>query len=326
MASGVSETRTYDALLTTTLANFREQLIDNIFDDLPLLSYLNGKLGKALRGNTVKRTLDGGESIVEHLLFEQNSAVNSYSGAGVLDTTLQEGMTIARYNWKQYSVPVGITGLEKRSNQGEAAMINLLEAKMKQSTMTIKDRLNVDGFSDGSGNGSKNILGLEAIISTTATLGGLAPGTFDWWKSKVKTSSGSFAANGISDMRTKYNDLTLGSNKPDLMITTQDIFEFYEKSLQPQERYVDTTVGNTGFQNLTFKGTPIVFDRDCTSGVMYFLNSNWLSWVVHRDADMSIGPFVTPNDQDVSTAQILFQGNMTTNNRRLLGKITGITA
>ena len=158
MASGVSETRTWDAVLTTTLANYRETMIDNIFDDLPLLSYLNGKLGIALRGNSAKRTLSGGESIVEHLLFEQNSAVNSYSGAGVLDTTLQDGMTIARYNWKQYAVPVGITGLEKRNNQGEEAMINLLEAKMKQSTMTIKDRLNVDAFSDGTGNSSKNIL------------------------------------------------------------------------------------------------------------------------------------------------------------------------
>ena len=155
MASGVTESRTWDGLLTTTLANYREQLIDNIFDDLPLLSYLNGKLGKAMRGSTVKRILDGGESIVEHLLFEQNSAIDSYSGSETLDTTLQEGMTIARYNWKQYSVPVGITGLEKRNNQGEAAMINLLDAKMKQSTMTIKDRLNVDAFSDGTGNGSK---------------------------------------------------------------------------------------------------------------------------------------------------------------------------
>jgi hypothetical protein len=326
MATGVSETRTWDAVLTSTMANYRETMIDNIFDDLPLLSYMNGKLGIALRGNSAKRTLSGGESIVEHLLFEQNSAVNSYSGAGVLDTTLQDGMTIARYNWKQYAVPVGITGLEKRNNQGEEAMINLLQAKMEQSTMTIKDRLNVDAFGDGTGNSSKNILGLEAIISTTASLGGIDPSTYGWWQSKVATSAGSFAAGGVDAMRTKFNDLTLGSNKPDLMLTTQAIFEYFEKSLQPQARYTDTSTLNAGFQNLVFKGVPVVFDRACTSGVMYFLNSKYLNWVVHRDADMSVGPFVTPNNQDVSTSQILFQGNMTTNNRRLLGKISGITA
>ena len=271
MASGVTESRTWDALLTTTLANYREKLVDNIFDDLPLLSYLNGKLGKAMRGSTVKRVLDGGESIVEHLLFEQNSGIDSYSGSETLDTTLQEGMTIARYNWKQYSVPVGITGLEKRNNQGEAAMINLLDAKMKQSTMTIKDRLNVDAFSDGTGNSSKNILGLEAIISTSSTLGGLSPTTYSWWQSSVNASGGSFAAGGVDAMRTKYNDLSFGSNKPDLIITTQTVFEYYEKAMQPQERFIDTSTADAGFQNLTFKGVPVVFDRDCTSGVMYML-------------------------------------------------------
>ncbi len=46
--AGVTESRTYDALLTTTLANYRKQLVDNIFDDYPFLSYINGKLGKAM--------------------------------------------------------------------------------------------------------------------------------------------------------------------------------------------------------------------------------------------------------------------------------------
>lgn len=88
---GVTESRQWDALLTTTLANYRKQLIDNIFNDYPFLSYMNGKLGKAIRGGSVKRTVSGGESIVEHLLYEKNSTVKSYAGAETLDTTLQEG-------------------------------------------------------------------------------------------------------------------------------------------------------------------------------------------------------------------------------------------
>jgi hypothetical protein len=35
----------------------------NIFDDYPFLSWLNGKLGIAMRGDSVKRVIDGGESI-----------------------------------------------------------------------------------------------------------------------------------------------------------------------------------------------------------------------------------------------------------------------
>ena len=323
---GVSETRTYDALLTTTLANYRKTLVDNIFDDYPFLSYINGKLGRAMRGGSIKRVVDGGESIVEHLLYEQNSTVKSYAGAEPLDTTLQEGMTLARYAWKQYAVSVGITGLEKRNNQGEAAMINLLTAKTKQAEMSLRDRMSVDSFSDGTGNGSKNLTGLAALVSTTATVGGIAPATYTWWKANVTSTAGSFAATGIDKMRTMFNNITFGNDKPDFIVTDQNVYEYYEKTLQPQERFGSNTVADAGFMNLTFKGVPIVFDRDCTSGYMYFLNSEYLSFVVHRDADFSTGPFVTPENQDVSTAMIIFQGNLTTNNRRKLGVITGFTA
>jgi hypothetical protein len=271
--------------------------------------------------------LDGGESIVEHLLFEQNSTVDSYAGAEIIDTTLQEGHTIARYLWKQYAGTVGITGLERRSNMGEAQLINLLEAKITQLEMSLRDRMSVDSFSDGTGNGGKNLGGLELLVDGTGsdTVGGLSSATFTWWRS-TETASGSFAAQGLDDMRTLYNTLSFGNDKPDFITTTQTVFESYEKVLQPQERYVNTKAANSGFQNLTFKSVPVVFDRDCTSGVMYMLNSKYVSFVVHRDADMMTTPFVSPENQDVTTSKLLFQGNITTNNRRKLGKLTGITA
>ena len=64
---GVSESRTWDSLLTTTLANYQKTLVDNIFDDYPFLSYINGKLGRAMRGGSIKRVEAGGESIVRYL-------------------------------------------------------------------------------------------------------------------------------------------------------------------------------------------------------------------------------------------------------------------
>jgi hypothetical protein len=323
--AGVSESRTYNSLLTTTLANFEKQIEDQIFDDYPLLSYLNGRLGVAIRGATVKEVLDGGESIVVHLLYEENSTVDSYSGAGIIDTTLQEGHTIGRYNWKQYAGTVGITGLEKRSNMGEAQLINLLQAKIQQLVLSFQKRMSEDAYSDGTGNGGLNLTGLEAIVDSTTTVAGLAPSTFSWWAS-TETGSGSFAAQGINDMRTIYNTLSFGNDKPDIIFTTQTVFEYYEKALQPQERFVGNAAADAGFMNLTFKNVPVIFDRDCTSGVMYFLNSKYVALKVHRDADMKSSPFVEPENQDVTTSKMIWQGNMTTNNRRRLGKLTGITA
>lgn len=314
-----------DALLTTTLANYQETLRDQIFDDYPLLSFINGKLGKKIRGESIKKVLQGGESIIEHLLYGTNSTVDSYSGAETLDTTLQEGMTQARFTWKQYSAAVGITGIEERSNKGRAAMINLLTAKTKQAEMSLKDRMNQDAFGDGTGNGSKNLTGLSAQINNSGTLGGINSSTYTWWKSTV-TTGGSFASQGLDNMRSTINTITFGNDRPDMGITTQAVFEYFHKSIQPQERYTNTDVASVGFRNLSYEQVPILFDRDCTSGVMYFLNSKWLNFCVHEDADFDISPFVKPDNQDVRTAIILFQGNITTSNRRKLGKITNISA
>ena len=127
MADQRTDSITYNAFLTTTLQDYIPTLQDNIFIEEPLLSWFNGKLGKATgKGNSPKRVLNGGESILEPLLYESNSTVASYSGAETIDTTLQDGMTNARFDWAQYSGTVGITGKEKRANRGKHALINLL--------------------------------------------------------------------------------------------------------------------------------------------------------------------------------------------------------
>lgn len=321
--AGVSETRTYDALLTTTLANYRKKLIDNIFDTYPTLSWLNGKLGEAMRGDKRLRLLDGGESIVEHVLYEQSSAVGAYSQYGVIDTTAQDGMTIARYSWRQYAATISISGLERRNNNGEAKMIDLLEAKTKQAEMSLRDLLSRHAFATNAG--GNELDGIDLIVDSAGTVGGLSATTFTWWKA-TETASGSFAARGINDMRTLFNTLSYGNDKPDYIVAPQAVFEYFEAALEPKERYTNTKAANVGFENLTFKAVPFIFDRDATASQLFMLNSQYINLCVHRDANFSTGKFIEPENQDATTAKILFQGNLTTNNRRMHGKLTGITA
>jgi len=327
---GVSETRNIDAVLTTTLANYRDKLYDNIFTHYPYLSWLNGSLGDVMRTDRaknddgereVKRVVSGGETIVEQLLYGKSSAVKSYAGYDVLDTTPQDGMTIARFNWKQYAATITISGLEKRNNMGESQLIDLLQAKTTQAEMSLRDMMSTDSFGDGTGNNSKTFTGLKALVSTTATVGGLSPTTFTWWASQAQTAA-SFAANGLAAMRTLYNSCTFGNDRPSIGFTTQTVYEYYEALMNPLERITDTKVADLGFENLRFKGVPILWDRSCTAGLMYFLNSKYINLVVHEEADVVTKPFVTPENQDASTASILFQGNTTVNNRRMHGVLT----
>lgn len=321
--AGITESRTWDSLLTTTLANYRKKIVDNIFDTYPLLSYLNGKLGNIVRGESVKRLVDGGESIVEHVLYESNTTVKSYAGYETLDTTPAEGHTIARYDWKQYSGVVAISGLEKRNNNGESAMINLLQAKIFQLEQSMRDKLSRDAWSDGTGNGSKELGGMQTICSATTTLGGLAPATYAWWVADTNALGGALT---LAAMSSRFNTVTRGNDKPDIVFTTQARYESYEALLQTNERFSNTSIGDGGFTNLLYKSVPVMFDRDCPTNNMYFLNSKWLSFVVHRQADMAMSPMQDRFDQDAFSSKMILQAEITTNNRRNLSVLTGITS
>lgn len=323
---GVAETRTYDALLTTTLANYREQMIDNITDEYPTLSWLTGKLGEAMKGTNRLRKLDGGESIVEHIFYEFSSAVGTYTGYGTIDLTPQEGSTIARYNWRQYGTSVTISGLEQRSNQGEAKMVDILKYKTMQAENSFRDRISRDIWSSlVGGSDGKSLDGLGIQVDSTGTVGGLSQATYPWWAS-TETASGSFAAQGLRDMRTLFNTISFGNNTPDYIVAPQTVYEYFETALQPQERYQNTKAANSGFSALTFKGVPYFFDRDAIAGTIFMLNSRSINFVVHKDAYFATGKFVEPDDQDAKSAKILLQANITVNERRKHGKLTGVTA
>ena len=128
--TNMSITDTYDALLSSTLRNYRKQLEDNIFHKLPLLYWLNDK-GR-------RKTQDGGYQIMVPLLYGENSTVKFYNKYDVLDVTPQEGMTMARYDWKQLGGSISISRKEERMNSGQHAIFNLLEAKIMQLEETMR--------------------------------------------------------------------------------------------------------------------------------------------------------------------------------------------
>src|SRR3990172_11073940 len=114
----------FDALLSTTLANYRSQFADNLSKSFFLFYWLN------MKGR--KRVENGGESIVVQLMYGSNTTVRSYSGYEPIDTTPMEGFTSVKYPWKQVAGTVSISGIEERKNSGEARLINLLQSKVAQ--------------------------------------------------------------------------------------------------------------------------------------------------------------------------------------------------
>lgn len=307
----------FDALLSTTLAKYRDQLTDNVFTARPLTYFLTDK-GRI-------RMIDGGTKIVEPLIYGQNSTVASYSGYDTIGLTAQTGITAAEFDWKQYAASIAISGIEEAKNNGDAAVLNLLEAKVMQAEESLREGFNTMFFGDGTGNSGKDWNGLGNLVEASGTVGGINRATAgnEYWRSYEENTA---AVLSLGQMNTAYNSVSVGNDHPDMVLTTQTLYEKYESLLQPQLRYTDTKTADAGFQNLLFKAAPVVYDVGCTAGVMYFLNSKYLTLVGHSGKWFSQTEFVRPENLDAKYALIMCYGNLTVRNAKKQGKLTAKTA
>lgn len=306
----------FDVLLSTTLKNHAAKIEDTVFSARPLAHFLKQAGQIKMKG--------GGVKIVEPLLIAQNSTAGSYAGYDPIDTTPQDGISAAEYSWKQYAVSISISGIEEAINSGEQEIIDLLEAKTMQAEETAIERFDEMWFLDGTGNGSKDWNGLAHLVAQNASsVGGINPASNAYWQSNINTTA---EVLGLSRMTNMYNTCSVGNDKPNVILTEQDLFERYESLLQPQLRYQDTKTADAGFQNLMFKGAPVTYDDYCQTGYMYFLNTKYLGLRGLNGVWTKTTPFVKPDDGDFKVAQILWYGEFVVSNRKRQGVLTAKTA
>lgn len=327
--AGISITDTYDALLSTTLRNYSRKLRDNIFNQFPFLKWLQSK-GRV-------QMEDGGYQIVEHLLYETNSTIAAYQKYDILDTTPQDGVTVAIYDWKEYGGTIAISRREQRQNSGKHRLLNLLEVKTKQAELSIRNKLTTDLFANITSAPAKAIDGVflhAALSPSTSTLGNVSGATYSWWRNQVNTSVGAYANNLVSALRTEFNDCSAGGGDfPDGIVCNQTAHEYYESLGVGDRRFVDEQKSmDLGFQVLKFKGADLFWDSGMPANVpttgysILLLNSEAIRLVIDKESDFVTTDFIEPENQTAKVAKILCMLNLCTNNRRKLGLLAGITA
>ena len=311
-------------LITTTLRNRAQMFADNVTNKNSLLRRLKE------RGNV--RLLSGGRTIVRELDYAENSTFQYYSGYEVLNTDASDVLSAAEYSWRQASVNVLINGLEERQNSGEAAILDLLESRIKNAMRTMANNISTGVYSDGTGTSGKEIDGLQAIVAdapATGTVGGINAANFSFWQnfSFDATTDGGNAAtasNIIGYMNTVYNTVIRGTDKPDLIPADLNYFGFYQDALQSQQRFTnDNAKGGAdgGFVELMYASAPVILDDG--SGIptnhMYFLNTEFLSLDIHEDANFAPKGGKESFNQDATLVPVIFMGNLTCSNRERQG-------
>lgn len=318
----VSPNAVFTELVTTTFRNHSKEIKDNVSNNNALL--------RKMKKKGMSRTEDGGLSIVEPLDYAQNGTYQRFSGYDTLNISASDVLSAAEYQWRQIAINVVASGEELRKNSGGSRIINLVKSRMKNAMRTFKNNYSFDVYSDGTL--ANQINGLQALVSDTGTgtVGGIDSSVWTFWKSVVQSAAAPLQGGGAitpsattieSLMLPLYMELVRGDDQPDLIVSSNEYFAFYEASQVSLKRYTSDERAQGGFVSMAYKNADVVFDGG--SGIpaahMYFLNTDYFNEVTHADANLEIMDEMRPYNQDAAVIPILWMGNLTLSNRSLQG-------
>lgn len=313
-------------ILATTIESRTKKIADNVTDNNALLKKLSTK-GKI-------KTFTGGSKILQELSFAENSNAGWYSGYDLLPVGVSDVLSAAEFDIKQAAVPVIISGLEMLQNSGKEQMIDLMDSRLNVAESTLANLISTGLYSDGTGNGGKEITGLDAAVPvtpTTGTYGGIDRATWTFWRSQSDATVDLTSSTIQGAMNSMWASLVRGSDMPDLILMDNNTWELYVASLQAQQRFHQAEVGNLGFPTLKFMGTDVVLDGgiggNATADTIYFLNCDYLHYRPHAQRNMVP---LSPNrryatNQDAEVQILAWAGNLTSSGARYQGRLIDST-
>lgn len=310
-------------IVATTIQKRNRKIQDNVLKNNAALTWIKAN------GNV--QTFSGGEYIMEELSFAENGNAGWYSGYDLLPVAAQDVLSAAQFDIKQCAVPVVISGLDELRNSGPEKMIDLMESRLKVAESTMANLISAGFYSDGTGAGGKQIVGLDAMVPVTPTsgvYGGIDRATWTFWQSKSTTAGAALTKDTVQGaMNTMWASLVRGMDRPDLILMDNSFWGIYMASLQPQQRFTNPARANLGFPSIAFMDADVVLDGGiggyATSKTAYFLNTKFMKFRPHSKRNMVP---LSPNrryaiNQDAEVQILAWAGNVTCNGAQYLGRL-----
>lgn len=314
-----------DELNAITLDRWERESTDIYFLDNVLLWKLlgNGNLMNELV--TADETVDGGMMIRVPLEYAESNS-GTYGNTTKISQGKVDIFNAARFRWAGYYASNTIDLNDKIKNAGDAQMINLANGKIRNIQKTIRKKMGTDIYSSAAD--SYAFLGLGNLFNTTTSTSyaTIAEDDMSDWKANAITTVEALNFKTLQKMRRTPNIGQNDMDKPNLYLTTDLLKDGFERTLHVQARYKDVDMADAGFENVLFKGQPVVADDRQTAGYCDGCNTRYMRLRAHSMYNFTAPVWKANNDQpDVWTADQRFIGQLTTNHRKSHIRHTNLT-
>lgn len=318
-------------LLSSTLFSIRDGEVDELFQKVAFLDHAKAKGGIEYE--------DGGIKIQRPLAIAEHSSITALpTGYEPVSLAVNDVLQPAIYSWADFAAPIVITKKEELENQGEKAIVKIVEARMRSVMGMLRREVNKQILAGTSTQlADLNTLnGVPAAATTgfleqgarttagqTNTVGGVQKSVVDveGWYNFNGDAGGAFGTNGL----TRMHEIWTGTNSVaplgeiDCVIMSQNGFANYKRALFNQERYIDEKALDGGRMALLFAGAPCEADLampDATvngaglAATAYFLNFGGVKLIMHPDADFAVSDFEHISGTTARAATLYWKGQL----------------
>lgn len=259
---------------------------------------------------------DGGPTISNPLITGRNPNVQTYEYYDQLTIAQTNEFDTVEYGWSRVAGSVIISDQEQDEARGEAQIFKLLKNKIQVLDESMQEKFSTYCYGSGAGMDPNGLANCIPDDPTTGTLGGLSRATETQWRTSAYNFSGALNALNIEEAFDDIKmDLTLRSDKPDLILCGRNVTRSYRAAVRdklniPMSSGAGKAMYDLGFEISGHGKCPILYDEDCPVDKAYFINSKYLRWSIMKHVNMKVKQLTAPWTMDAVGRRVVWQGQM----------------
>ncbi len=227
-------------------------------------------------------------------------------------------------------------------NNGDAAMVNIIQTKLKNMQKSIRDTMAIDIWRTRAENlaaapyaDARPFDGVKALFDQGATTpyGEITPndllredGTTSMWKAGYDSTARTMSFQTMQAIRRLASIGNSDAEKPDLYITTEVLKDAFEATLQAQVVRSDGKLADAGFDNVLFKGAALTSDERQTANYIDGYNTKYLDIIHHSERNFTKPEWKAEiRTPETYTCNTRWMGQLVCSNRLAHVRATNVT-
>lgn len=298
---------------------FDKTITQQVFEKCPFYVRLKE------RGNI---STDGGTQIQFPIRHERLDKARWVGPRDQVTYGQKETRTSGVLDWKYLHFHAMMSWDEVVKNSGRQQIVNLMRDKAEEMQEDAKYKFSTALWDTSAG--SDQISSLDDIIDTGDTYAGIAVADASAWAAGVEDGTATeMVLYGETSISESMNACTFGADKPDLIVTTRDLWSKFESLIEPQKRYYnkDTALAKAGFTSLQFHDAEVISDVYVATGYLYLIDTDKFKIRYHPRWNMKVNKWTDLEQAGYPYASVkngAWVGNICCTMRKTSGKYTAL--